>query len=262
MKKVNKRKDTLFWIVDLAAMLVLTPLYFVVIGYNTLVLCLLALCALATVYKLISVLGRKHARGAKILRTVLNSLVCLGLVIFAVTELFVISSAHTDKDPDAPYLIVLGAGVNGTEPSLSLWERLNAAKQYLDEHPATVAVVSGGQGAGEQITEAECMRRWLVANGISENRILLEQKSTSTYENLKFSLQIIRDDGGDPKGKIAVLSNEYHLYRAKFYAKELGTNAVGVAANTEYLGLRVNYFIREAFGVAYMWILEQYLGHA
>ena len=252
--KSNKRKNVAFWVIE-AILLVATGCYaFAVIGYITFALSLLAIAVLIAMYRVISIYGRRNAKAAKTLRTILTTLVCLGLAFFTVIEVFVISSAHTDKDPEAPYLIVLGAGVNGTEPSLSLLERLKAAKQYLDEYPKTTAIVSGGQGAGEKISEAECMSRWLTDNGISEDRILMETKSTSTYENLKYSLEIIRENGG-MTDKVALLSGEYHLYRAKYYAKEFGANVVGIAANTSYPILKTNYFIREAFGVAVMWLI-------
>ncbi len=262
IEKLKKHRNAVFWIVEAVLLIASGCFAFAVIGYITLALSLLAIAILIALYRLISVYGRKNAKSARIIRTALTSLVCLGLAFFAVIEVFVISSAHTDKDAEAPYLIVLGAGVNGTEPSLSLLERLQAAKQFLDSNPETTAIVSGGQGAGESISEAECMRRWLVENGISNNRIIMEDKSTSTYENLKNSLEIIRKYGGDTTGRVAVLSGEYHIYRAKYYAKQLGADAAGVAAHTAYPVLRTNYFIREAFAVAYMWIFERYLGHA
>lgn len=262
MKENNKHKDTVFWAVEIALMAVFLLLFYVAVGYKTIAMALLAITALVGLYRLITYLGRKNAKAEKVLKIALTSLVCIGLVLFAIIEVIVVRASHTDKNPEAPYLIVLGAGVNGTEPSLSLLYRLEAAKQYLDDYPEAVAVVSGGQGAGEDITEAECMRLWLTNNGVSEDRIIMEDKSTSTYENLKNSLAIIRLFGNDPTDRVAVLSQEYHLYRAKFYARELGADAVGVAANTGNKAMMVSYTMREAFAVGYMWILERYLGHA
>ncbi|PKM74072.1 MAG: hypothetical protein CVU91_03240 [Firmicutes bacterium HGW-Firmicutes-16] len=258
----KKHKDRVFWAVEVALFAVFLILSYYAVGYKTIAHALAAITVLVALYKLISYIAKKHAKGAKALKVVLTTLVCFGLLLFAAIEVIVISSAHTDKNPEAPYLIVLGAGVNGSEPSLSLTYRLEAAKDYLEAYPETRVIVSGGQGSGEDISEAECMRRWLTDNGIPEERIIMEDKSTSTYENLRNSLEIIHMFSNNPTDRIAVLSQEYHLYRAKFYARELGADVVGVAASTGNKAMMVSYTMREAFGVAYMWILEQYLGHA
>lgn len=256
MKNYKKRLPTAkFWLVEAALMIIFAVSYQILVGYKTLALALFAITVLAGIYRLISVYAAKNKKMAKIIKTVLTSLVCVGLAFFAVLEIFVISSAHTDKNPEAPYVVVLGAGVNGTVPSLALEYRLEAAKQYLDEYPNAIAILSGGQGEGEDISEAECMRGWLVKNGVAEDRILMETESTSTQENLKYSLEIIRKNGGDPTGAVAIVSGEYHLYRAKYMARELGAEPIGVAAHTRYPILMTNYFIREAFGVAYLWIM-------
>lgn len=256
MKHYKKRLPTArFWLLEAALLIVFAVSYRVMVGYKTIALSLFAITALVAIYRLISVYAIKNEKRAKILKTVLTSLVCVGLLIFAAIEILVISSAHTDKNPDAPYVVVLGAGVNGTVPSLALEYRLEAAKQYLDEYPNAIAIVSGGQGEGEDISEADCMRRWLEEKGIADDRLLMESESTSTQENLKYSLEIIRKNGGDPTGAVAIVSGEYHLYRAKYMARELGAQPIGVAAHTRYPILMTNYFIREAFGVAYLWIM-------
>lgn len=256
MKNNKKRLPTAqFWLLEAILLIVFAVSSRIMVGYKTIALSFFAITALVAIYRLISVYAIKNEKRAKILKTVLTSLVCVGLSFFAVLEIFVISSAHTDKNPDAPYVVVLGAGINGTVPSLALEYRLEAAKQYLDEYPNAIAIVSGGQGEGEDISEAECMRRWLVEKGIADDRILMESESTSTQENLKYSLEIIRKNGGDPTGAVAIVSGEYHLYRAKYMARELGAQPIGVAAHTRYPILMTNYFIREAFGVAYLWIM-------
>ncbi|MFB0919774.1 MAG: YdcF family protein [Oscillospiraceae bacterium] len=262
MKENNKHKEKAFWIREAVLMAMFLILFYVAVGYKTIALSLFAITALVGIYRLLSNLGKKNAKLARTLKIVLTAFVCIGLVLFAVIEVIVVRAAHTDTNPEAPYLIMLGAGVNGTEPSLSMLYRLEESKKYLDEYPEAIAIVSGGQGAGEDISEAECMRRWLAKNGVSADRIIMEDKSTSTYENLRNSLEIIEKRGGDRTAKVAVLSQEYHLYRAKYYARELGADAVGVAASTGNKAMMVSYTMREAFGVAYMWILEHYLGHA
>ena len=201
---------------------------------------------------LLAVLIFAFPRLSKTWRIVLAALLVLGAAVFAVFEAPVISNAKTDAAPQSDYLIVLGAGVNGSAPSLSMVNRLEAALDYLEAYPDAVAIVSGGQGAGEDVTEASAMHDWLVAHGMPESRIVQEDQSTSTRENLENSFAIIRSRGGDPAGGVAVVSSEYQLYRAKQMARALGAKPLGVAAETTLPTMRANYFIREAFAAAYM----------
>ena len=201
---------------------------------------------------LLAVLIFAFPRLSKTWRIVLAALLVLGAAVFAVFEAPVISNAKTDADPQSDYLIVLGAGVNGSAPSLSMVNRLEGALDYLEAYPDAVAIVSGGQGAGEDVTEASAMHDWLVAHGMPESRIVQEDQSTSTRENLENSFAIIRSRGGDPADGVAVVSSEYHLYRAKQMARALGAKPLGVAAETTLPTMRANYFIREAFAAAYM----------
>lgn len=201
---------------------------------------------------LLAVLIFAFPRLSKTWRIVLAALLVLGAAVFAVFEAPVISNAKTDAAPQSDYLIVLGAGVNGSAPSLSMVNRLEAALDYLEAYPDAVAIVSGGQGAGEDVTEAAAMHDWLVAHGMPESRIVQEDQSTSTRENLENSFAIIRSRGGDPADGVAVVSSEYHLYRAKQMARALGAKPLGVAAETTLPTMRANYFIREAFAAAYM----------
>ena len=185
----------------------------------------------------------------KTLRRFLAMFIAMGLVYFVIIEIPIIDEASGDGDFDADYLIVLGAAVHGDTPSLSLVERLEAAKDYLIKHPDTVVIVSGGQGSGENVSEARAMYEWLCANGIDPVRIIMEDKASSTYENLKFSREIINELSDD--ATVAVVSSEYHLCRAKLIAKTLGMEIHTVAAQTTYFTVMLNYFIREAFGVTY-----------
>lgn len=185
----------------------------------------------------------------KTLKRFLAMFIAMGLVYFVIIEIPIIDEASGDGDFDADYLIVLGAAVHGDTPSLSLVERLEAAKDYLIKHPDTVVIVSGGQGGGENVSEARAMYEWLCANGIDSTRIIMEDKASSTYENLKFSREII--NGLSDDATVAVVSSEYHLCRAKLIAKTLDMEIHTVAAHTTYFTVMLNYFIREAFGVTY-----------
>ncbi len=139
-------------------------------------------------------------------------------------------------------VMVLGCRVKGEEPSDMLKSRLNAALEVLSDNPDAVCVVSGGKGNGENISEAEAMRRYLVENGIDEKRIFTEDKSISTRENFRFSKEIF-DELGILDG-IVVATNEFHQYRAELYADRVGLEVGHHSAATPLVS-KLNYWIRE-----------------
>ena len=189
-----------------------------------------------------------------VLWRILLVLTCIGLVYFCIVEIPIIKNARTDKDAERPYLIVLGAAVYGDQPSLTLVRRLEGALDYLEKYPESVAIVSGGMGPGETVTEAQAMHDWLRSRGIDEERIIQEDKATSTKENLSFSFEKIRERGDSPEGNVAIVSSAYHLFRAKSMARLQGVDAAGVAAPWGFPMVMLNYFIREAFGVTHLWV--------
>ena len=186
-------------------------------------------------------------------KRILLVLLAAGALLFAVMESLVLRDNDTDADgQDVTCVIILGAGVNGTEPSLMLWSRLDAALRYVADKPELPIICSGGQGPGEDITEAECMARWLTAHGVDEERIWKEERSTSTAENFDLSTEVMLQHGIDPTGNFAFVTNDYHIARAKRIAGVPW--AYGVAAtlpeNIYYSALQLNYYIREAFAMA------------
>lgn len=190
---------------------------------------------------------------SKLLRRLVCILTAVGLVYFAAVEIPIIRASSGDGNTAYDYIIVLGAAVHGDTPSLSLIERMSAARDYLNEHGDTVAVVSGGQGTDENLSEAQAMYNWLTENGVEPDRIIIEDQSSSTRENLENSFRLIRSRDGD-SASVAVVTSEYHIYRAKLIAASLGDEVGAVSARTTYFQIRLNYFIREAFGVTYQWM--------
>jgi len=186
------------------------------------------------------------------LRRVIAALVLTGFVVFSAAEIQVIRYAYRTDDSPVSAVIVLGAGVYGTEPSLSLKVRLDAALDYIADKPDVPVVVSGGQGSGEDISEAQCMADYLIARGVNPDRILLEDRSTSTKENLTFSAALLCSDGIDTTDNIAVVSADYHLYRAACYWGLPTMVPVSAAMPRRWWPITVNYFIREALGVIYL----------
>jgi len=172
------------------------------------------------------------------------------IIAFSICKLFPrVKSSVVIFAVDA--VIVLGAGVTGTVPSLTLRVRLDAAYVYLQAHPNTLCIVSGGQGPGEEITEAACMADWLVKKGISPERILSEDQATSTRENLAFSLDLITKQTGTRPETVGIVSSEYHLYRTGLIAQDQNVQSILIPARTSWLSLRINYYLREIVGVWY-----------
>ena len=149
------------------------------------------------------------------------------------------------------YLIVLGAKVKpGGIPSLSLQYRLDAALDYLKENPYTKVIVSGGQGPDEEQTEASFMRDYLIANGIEKSRIITEEQSTSTYENLYYSFALLPET----EQAVTIVSNDFHLRRATYIANELGYETdVIVASTPRSVEIKLN--IRERLALLRTYIL-------
>ncbi len=170
------------------------------------------------------------------------------VVVTAVAETFLIIHAASKKPEKNATLIILGCQVNGEEASLSLRERLDAAIRYLHENETCVCIVSGGQGSGEQISEAECMYRYLIRHGIPSSRIFKEDQSTSTRENLEYSKRILVEHGLNQK--IAIATSEYHEYRAFLIARSLGLSAGAVPGQTAWW-LFPTFFVRELYGILY-----------
>ena len=190
-----------------------------------------------------------------------------GLLIFAgilltaiiVTVLIltgmIVCSALKKPAPDAN-AVVLGCEVKGERPSRMLTARMDAAIEYLEEHPDLCCVLSGGKGENESISEAECMFRYMTDRGIAPERLIKEERSVSTRENLRFSLQKLRDaglasDSGDRDSlEIAIVTNEFHACRAGLIAKELGMKAGFVPAASPWW-LLPTFYVRELYGLLY-----------
>lgn len=147
-------------------------------------------------------------------------------------------------------LIVLGAQVRGKKITDSLKRRLDRAVMYLKKYPDTRVIVSGGQGPGEEISEADAMAEYLITSGISRKRIIREGQSTSTRENLRYSKKYT-----DPqKEKIGIVTNGFHMYRALLIADQEGyRNTYKVPASSNPV-FQINYLMREFFAVVHAWL--------
>lgn len=197
----------------------------------------------------------KHPKLTFFLRGTLAVVLAASFAFFCYVESLVVSGSRGAENPECDYVLVLGAAVRGETPSRSLTERLQAALGYLNTYPDAKCVVSGGKGWGENLSEAECMSRWLVEHGVDPERVILEDRATSTWENLNFTLDLIEEATGESPTRLAVVSSEYHLYRAELMAESLQVEFLGVPAVTHPWLNRIHYFFREFFGVVHYWVL-------
>ena len=149
-------------------------------------------------------------------------LFCAGLAWSAFLTGLMISGA-TAAPPESATVLVLGSKVSGSAPSADLRARIEAAAAYLKEHPKAVCIACGGQGPGENLTEAEAIRDGLAERGVDPARVLLEDKSTSTEENVGNALSIIGRNGLN--GELAIVTDEYHEFRACAIARTQGASA-------------------------------------
>jgi uncharacterized SAM-binding protein YcdF (DUF218 family) len=178
----------------------------------------------------------------------ISILLLLVILQFTIIEGIIVYNGKSDAEVETNYLIILGAGINGETISLTLYERLLVGQEYLNRHPDATVIVSGGQGRGESITEAEAMRRFLISNGIDESRILLEDRSTSTMENFKFSKQIIEERSGKQAGEVTFATSSFHVFRSKMLAGRNGFKAHAISSKTPKQVVFQMYF-REYFAL-------------
>lgn len=172
-------------------------------------------------------------------------LACLGCLLFVVVEGFIISGFSPKAPEGLDYLVVLGAQMKESGPSRALQYRLDAACRYLEENENTKAIVSGGQGSDEHISEARGMYDYLTEQGIRKDRIILEDRSENTFQNLTFSAEFLDRE----KDSVGVVSNNFHVFRAVRIAAKAGYKEVyGIAARGEPF-LQPNNMMREFFGV-------------
>lgn len=170
------------------------------------------------------------------------------VILAVVISVFMVKSADDPPPDENTTLVVLGCKVKDGRPSLMLKRRLDCAYEYLSEHNNVRVIVSGGQGSDEVMSEAQCMKEYLTGKGISPERIFMEDKSTSTEENLKFSQEIISREGLPEK--ITLVTDAFHQCRAEMLAKNIGIDPYNISGYTSWYIVPV-YWVREWFGIAY-----------
>ena len=187
----------------------------------------------------------------KILKAIAALLLCLALLTTGFMWLGIPDRVSGKTDT----VIVLGSGVNseGT-PSLISNERADAALAFLESHPDSAVITSGGLYSNDRPKEAEALKNYLVDHGIAEDRICLERESTSTAENLRYSSELIEAEGLNRD--VTVITSEFHAYRAALYAKRNGLNPASVSSGTVWW-LFPSCWIREMYGILDAWLIHR-----
>ncbi|MBM7703808.1 YdcF family protein [Metabacillus iocasae] len=185
-------------------------------------------------------------------KIILISLFSIVFLYLIGANVLIYQAAHKDVPAHADYVMILGAKVNGETMSLSLSNRAQEALAYAKENPDTKVITTGGQGPGEDITEAEAVARYLIKNGIDEKRIVKEDASTSTYENFLFTKKLAHIENKT----FVVVSNDFHLYRASIIAKRQGFTMFPLAAETP-LAIKVQAYVREYAAIIKTWLIDK-----
>jgi len=192
-------------------------------------------------------------------RKLLFIILAVFLGTFLVIEGFILYYAQKEPKKEPYVLIILGARHYGTVPSPSLKNRLDRGAAYLSSHPESLVVVAGGLGRGEEMTEASAMKIYLLEMGIEEERIVLEERSYNTFENIQYSLEMlkVKHPGLQVEDLLfGIVTNDFHIFRSVLTAKDFGLDTVGLPAKTPPSILLKSY-LREYLSVLKYLILDR-----
>ena len=190
------------------------------------------------------------------IRKAIVTIMVIGCVCYTALLVPMVYSSIPKDYEQADYLLILGARVRGEAVSLPLKLRLDKGYDYLVKFPQAKVIVSGGQGPGEDITEALAMKRYLVAKGINAKRIIMEDKSTSTFENIKFSREIINKIDNTNKKAICIVTNDFHMFRSKMLANRNNFDPIGIPCST-YWQSYISSYLRESLAVIKSFLLDK-----
>lgn len=184
----------------------------------------------------------------KIITSVICVVLAIGIGVSGYAFGNIVSHGKTVK-LETEYIIVLGCVLRGDQPGVFLTQRLNTAYDYLSANPNSKAVLSGGQGSNEKISEAQCMFNYLVEKGIEPSRLIIEDKSKSTKENFENTAKLL-ESKGIKADELLVVTNEFHEYRASEFAKRSGFKAYSYPCKTSWNGY-MPFATREIFAIVY-----------
>ena len=190
------------------------------------------------------------------LKKIIGTFLAVGLiVILSFGSFLAIYGGRDTADYTEQTVIVLGCGLRGERVSVGLAKRLNKAAEYHEKNPEAMIIVSGGQGPQEDISEALAMKRYLVDKGIAEDKIIMEDKSTSTITNFRNSRAIMEEKGMD-LSSVVFVTNAYHVYRGAYYAEDEGfIDIAHLGTDIIWYTVPMNY-MREMMAVVKMWVFD------
>lgn len=195
-------------------------------------------------------------KNIKIIIKCTDIILLLLLISFVLVEGNIAFNAAVNDNKKPDYVMLLGCGVYGRNMLLPQYQRAETGLDYIKKHPDVKIIVSGGQGSGETISEAEAYKIYLVNHGVKAENIIEEQKSKTTMENMKYTRDILKKIDGRENIRIAIVTSNYHILRAKFLAERCGFKAEGVSAPVSVL-LLPNFSVREYFGVIKSFLLDK-----
>lgn len=193
------------------------------------------------------------------LRALLGLLLAV-LLAFGALLGAVLYGAYDHIQGDPQIMVILGCQINPWGPSVLLRDRLDKALDYLEDHPDLTIVVSGGQGPDEHISEAQCMYDYLTEHGVDEEQILLEDRSSNTVENLRYTMELLADEGYDTTADMVVVSNGFHLTRVRMlWSRVCGGdyNLSTLAAPSSHVPSRLKMYIREPLALVKSFVFDR-----
>ena len=193
------------------------------------------------------------------LRALLGLLLAV-LLAFGALLGAVLYGAYDHIQGDPQIMVILGCQINPWGPSVLLQDRLDKALDYLEDHPDMTVVVSGGQGPDEHISEARCMYDYLTEHGVDEEQILLEDRSSNTVENLRYTMGLLADEGYDTTADMVVVSNGFHLTRVRMlWSRVCGGdyNLSTLAAPSSHVPSRLKMYIREPLALVKSFVFDR-----
>lgn len=183
-----------------------------------------------------------------------------GVVAFGALLAVVLSSSYDHINGDPKVMIILGCKVEPWGPSTLLRDRLDKALDYLEDHPDMTVVVSGGQGPDEHMSEARCMADYLIDHGVGEGRILLEDASHNTIQNLQKSNVLLAEQGYDTTDDVVIVSNGFHLARVRMlWGRVCGGDCSlsTLSAPSSHAPSRLKMYIREPLALVKSFLLDR-----
>lgn len=200
--------------------------------------------------------GHRRPRWIKaLLALILVGVLCFGGLFGAVMYG---SYDHINGNPQI--MVILGCQVKPWGPSILLQDRLDKALDYLEDHPEMTVVVSGGQGPDEHVTEARAMADYLMEQGVEEERILLEEDSHNTVQNLRYTARLLEEEGYDTQQDVVVVSNGFHLTRVRMLFDRVwggDENLSTLAAPSSHIPSRIKMYIREPLALVKSFVLDR-----